>query len=381
MTRKKKSSKSAAEKAAGRKKISSSGSAKRKKATSTSRKSTGSGSTRSRRRSRSKDAEQTRKARRAALKPIVRNENEILLHLEDLLRQRIVGKDDAITKVANAIRIRRTKLEFRPGRPDGAFLIVGPPGVGKSEFAYAVAEVLLGDERLVVALDMADYTEEEDLEDLVVTAYPGTDEVLVEGTLTTPVRKNPNAVILFRGLEKAHPSVLRLLHHILERGTIVDAQGEVDFSGTIVFATTRMDEDELGPVAQIGFTKTSLTREEQWRKRLEERYGAELIGAFNEVLCFGSLTPQDVKLIARYKVHQVLERLKRQNRGVEVNDRIFDVFIKEEDVKKAGARYLNRTLEEKLFTPLSKFMLAHAEARSIVVDIEDGRLIISARED
>jgi ATP-dependent Clp protease ATP-binding subunit ClpB len=313
---------------------------------------------------------------KAARRRLVRDENTVLLHLEDLLQQRIVGKDEAIRRVANVIRIRRTNLDFKPHRPDGSFLIVGPPGVGKTEFANAVAEVLLGTDSMVINLDMADYTEEEDVEDLLVTAYPGTEGVLVEGSLTTPVRRNPRSVILFRGIERAHEAVRRLLLHILERGTIVDAQGEVSFSQTIIFATTRMETEDVELVEQIGFTRSTIPRDERQRKILEEQFSQELVGAFNAVLFFSGLTTEDVRLIARYKVNAVLERLKEQNRGVIISDRVYDTFIKEGEVKKAGARYLNRALEEKLFTPLSKYLLEHAAARSIVVDVQDDGLII-----
>jgi len=313
---------------------------------------------------------------KAARRRLVRDESTTLLHLEDLLQQRIVGKDEAIARVANVIRIRRTNLDFKPHRPDGSFLIIGPPGVGKTEFANAVAEVLMGTDSMVINLDMADYTEEEDVEDLLVTAYPGAEGVLVEGALTTPVRRNPRSVILFRGIERAHETVRRLLLHILERGTIVDAQGEVSFSQTIIFATTRMEADDVELVEQIGFTRSSIPREERQRKILEEQFSPDLVNAFNAVLFFSSLTTEDVRLIARYKVNAVLARLKQQNRGVIISDRVYDTFIKENEVKKAGARYLNRALEEKLFTPLSKYLLEHIGARSIVVDVQEDRLII-----
>ena len=329
--------------------------------------------------SRSQKSTSGRKAKRggkAATRPIVRDESAVLLQLENLLRTRIVGKEEAIGRVANTIRIRRTNLDFKPHRPDGSFLIVGPPGVGKSEFANAVAEVLLGNEGSVINLDMADYTMEEDIEDLLVTAYPGVEGVLVEGALTTPVRSNPRSIILFRGLERAHPAVQRLMLHVLERGQITDAQGEVSFNQTIVFATTRLDTDEAEMVEQIGFTRSAVPREERCRKMLDEQFSPELVGAFNEVLYFNSLTPQDVKLIARYKVNSVLKRLKQQKRGVTVSDRVYDTFIKESEVRQAGARYLNRALEEKLFTPLSKYLLEHAKARSNTVDVQDDKLVI-----
>jgi ATP-dependent Clp protease ATP-binding subunit ClpA len=299
----------------------------------------------------------------------------VLLHLEEILRQRIIGKDDAVARVANAIRIRRTHLDFHPARPDGAFLLVGPSGVGKTEFAFSVAEALLGDDRDVVLLDMADYTEEEDISDLLVTLYPGT-ETFIEGSLTTPVRKNPRSVILLRGLEHAHASVHRLLLHILERGLVVDAQGEVSFDQTVVFATTRLHPDESETVEQIGFTRSTLSREDRCRRMLEERFGPELIAAFNEVLYFQGLSTEDVRRIARYKVQKVVDRLRRQRRGVVISEKVYDTFIKEDEVRRAGARYLNRALAENLFTPLSKFLLAHTDTRDITVEVEGDRVVI-----
>jgi ATP-dependent Clp protease ATP-binding subunit ClpA len=304
-----------------------------------------------------------------------RDEKDVLLRLEEILKQRIIGKDDAIALVANAVRIRRTHLDFHPARPDGTFLLVGPSGVGKTEFAFAFAEALLGEDRDVVVLDMADYTEEEDIADLLVTLYPGT-ETFIEGSLTTPVRNNPRSVILLRGLEHAHAAVHRMLLHILERGIVVDAQGEVAFDQTIIFATTRLHPDESETVEQIGFTRSMLSREDRCRRMLEERFGPELIAAFNEVLYFQGLTPEDVKRIARYKVQKVVDRLKRQRRGVVISEKVYETFIKEEEVRRAGARYLNRALAENLFTPLSKFLLSHAETRNITVEVEGDRVVI-----
>jgi ATP-dependent Clp protease ATP-binding subunit ClpA len=313
-----------------------------------------------------------RKRATAARRPDPRG---VLLHLEEILKQRVIGKDDAIDLVANAIRIRRTHLDFHPTRPDGAFLLVGPSGVGKTEFAFAVAEALLGDDRDVVMLDMADYTEEEDIADLLVTLYPGT-ETFIEGALTTPVRANPRSVILLRGLEHAHPAVHRMLLHILERGSIVDAQGEVSFDHAVLFATTRLHPDENETVEQIGFTRSTLSHEERWRRMLEDRFGPELIAAFNEVLYFQGLSPEDVRRIARYKVQMVVDRLKRQRRGVVISEKVYDTVIKEDEVRRAGARYLNRALAENLFNPLSKYLLAHADARHITVEIEGDRVVI-----
>jgi ATP-dependent Clp protease ATP-binding subunit ClpA len=306
----------------------------------------------------------------------VAREKEVLLHLDDLVAQRIVGKSAEIARVANLIRIRRADLDFRPNRPDGAFLLVGPGGVGKTEFALAFGAALLGSDEDVVILDMADYSEEADLDELLVQLFPGTTDTLVEGALTTPVRRNPRAVILLRGLEHAHQNFYRTLLHILDRGRIADAQGEVAFGQTVIFATTRLYPDETELVEQIGFNRSRLPKAERSRRLLEEQFTPELVHAFYEVLYFETLTPDDVRQIARTKVNHVLERLKSQRRGVEVSEEVYDTFIREDEVQRAGARFLNRALEEELFTPLSKYLLEHASARRIRIDVEGGRVVI-----
>jgi len=303
-------------------------------------------------------------------------ERDVLLHLEERVQTRIVGRRDEIARVAKTIRIRRIDLDFRPRRPDGAFLLVGPAGVGKTEFACAFAEALQGSDEEILLFDLADYSEEEDLADLVVTPLAGSDDTFVEGSLTSRVRENPRAIILLRGLEHAHRTFYRLLLHILDRGHITDAQGEVGFKETILFATTRLHPELTETVEQIGFNREAISRTERWRRMLEERFSSELINAFNDVLYFDTLSLADVRQIARTKVNAVLARLRRRNRGIEISDRVYDTFIREEEVRTQGARHLNRALEEQLFNPLSKYLLAHTKARHIRVDVRGGRVVI-----
>lgn len=315
-----------------------------------------------------------RSATRSSRQP--RGEQARLLKLEELVSERVVGKEQAIARVANAIRIRRAKLDFRPERPDGAFLLVGPAGVGKTEFAVAFGAALLGTTEKILFLDMADYSEEEDLDGLRVNLLAGSPNVLVAGDLTTPVRRDPRTVILLRGLEHAHRNFYRILLHILERGRIEDAQGLVPFGETVIFATTRLHPDETELVEQIGFNRDSLEPLERSRRMLEEQFTPELVAAFQEVLHFEPLTPEVVRQIARLKVRRVIERLQSQHRGVQVNERVYDTFIREDEMRSQGARYLNRALEERLFTPLSKVLLAHGPAQRILVDVENGELTI-----
>ncbi|MBD3336701.1 MAG: AAA domain-containing protein [Candidatus Eisenbacteria bacterium] len=303
-------------------------------------------------------------------------EAEILLNLESLLGRRIVGKEDAVGRVANVIRTRRTQLDFHPDRPDGSFLLVGPAGVGKNEFAYAVAEILLGNENQVVSLDMGDYQDEESVQKLIASPVPGREDLIMVGTLTSAVRTNPRVVVLLRGIEKAHANVQRLVYQILEEGRFSDAAGAVSFQQTIVFATTRYSKEELRPGVGIGFAHAADTLEDRLTQLLKQTIYPELVGAFNEVIFVGSLTPDDVRKIARYKVEVVLNRLRRQRRAVKVSDRVLETFIRADEIQRTGASRLNRTLEERLFQPLALYLLENRKARQIQVDLKDDNLII-----
>ena len=133
--------------------------------------------------------------------------------------------------------------------------ITGPPGVGKNEFAYALAEILYGDERAVVGIDMRAITTEEDVSRLSDTIITGPTPVLLEGIMTTPIRRRPHSILLLKGIEHAHPVAHRLLQQIISQGWLEDARGRVSFEETIIFATSRIPEDEEGPTTQIGFTQ------------------------------------------------------------------------------------------------------------------------------
>lgn len=301
---------------------------------------------------------------------------EILLHLEDLMHERILGKDDAVSRIAQALRVRLTQLDFRPERPNGAFLLVGPAGVGKNEFAYAIANILFADERFVIPIDMRTLTSEEEVSRLTDTIITGPQPILLEGMLTTPVRRRPFSIVLLKGIEHAHPASHRLVQQIIGQGWIEDARGRVSFENTIIIATSRVPDDEAVPSSQIGFNQVPKTYEERVHAKLSGQFGAEFVEAFEEVIVIPTLSPEDVRRIARYKVKVVLDRLKKRQRGVEVSESVYQTFISDEDASRAGAGMLNRTLESKLLNPLARYLLKHPKDRKIRVDVRNGDLVI-----
>ena len=308
--------------------------------------------------------------------PIELRGAEILLRLEDLLHERILGKDDAVERIAMALRVRMTNLDFRPERPNGSFLLVGPPGVGKNEFAYALAGILYGDESAVAPIDMRAISTEEDSSRLTDTIITGPQPILLEGMLTTPVRRRPHTILLLQGIEHAHPVAHRLVQQIISHGAIDDAQGRVSFEHTILFATCRLPEDETGPASQIGFNRIPTSYDQRIVEKLRHRLGEEFIEAFEEVLVVPPLTPEDVRRIARYKIEVVLGRLQKEKRGVEVSEKVFRVFITDKDAEQAGAGMLNRTLEKQLLNPLARYLLSNPDERKIKVGIRRGALYI-----
>ena len=289
---------------------------------------------------------------------------------------RILGKDEAVGRIAEAIRIRMTHLDFRPERPNGAFLIVGPPGVGKNEFAYALASILYGDESLVVPIDMRTMATEEDVVRLTDTLMPGPQPILFEGLITSAVRRRPHTILLLRWIEHAHAAACRLIQQIVEQGWIEDARGRVAFEHTIIFATSRVPEDENGLASEIGFNRTAKSTIERVREKLARRLGEEFLETFHEVIVVPALTPDDVRKIARYKVETVLQRLEKGRRGVQVSDSVYREFITDEQCLKTGAGTINRTLENKLLNPLARYILAHPQVHRLRVDVREGSLVI-----
>lgn len=299
----------------------------------------------------------------------------VLLNLEQAMARRIVGKDDAVAKIARVVRVRMAQLDFRPDRPNGSFLLVGPTGVGKNELAYALAESLYGSEEPVACVDLAEVNEEGSVARLGVTLVPGAPNQAMEGLLTSPVRRNPEAIVLLKGLEQAHPSFHPLLQQILEQGRMDDVMGPVSFSQSVIFVTTHPRRDESTAV-EIGFSRSALAPQEATRKRLERTFSPDLLDAFNEIIDLPPLTPEDVRRIARYKVEAVLQRLHHRHQEIAVDENVFETVIPAEQARQDGASSLNRTLEDRLFNPLARYLLEHRRTKSIRVEMEGETLKI-----
>jgi len=311
------------------------------------------------------------KARAARRQPMTKVLSHRLLHLEDRLKGRIVGKDEAVERIARVIRVRLTQLDLRPERPRGRFLILGPHGAGKSELATALAEALYGSEVALTTIDLDEFEDEERLGRLGSTIVNTPEPTLFEGSLTTPVRQRPDGVILLRNLDRAHPAIHRVLMQILERGVYEDMVGPVSFARSIVFVTATIRRDEL-PTTGIGFSRASRLDADLLRERLERVVLPDLLDAFDEIVELQQLRPMDVRRIARYKVTQVLQRTEHRRRSIEIADEVFQKLIPDDVCEKQGAALLNRTLEDGLFNPLARYLLAHRGPQTLKIDLDPG---------
>ena len=300
---------------------------------------------------------------------------DTLLHLEERLGERIVGKEDAIAAIARVVRISGTNLDFRPERPSGAFLLVGPEGVGKNEIAYAVGEVVHGSDEAVASIDLGEFDDEESLAKLGATLVPGSETHYMPGVLTAPVRENPEAILLLRGLEQAHPAFQRLLLHVLERGRIEDMVGEVSFDKTLIFVTLTLSREEL-TTHEIGFGRPTKTPEARLREVVSRFVLPDLIDAFHEILELPPLSIPEVRLIAQYKVDKVLRRMAQKKTSIAVSPSVYDELITDDMCRHGGAKFLNRTLEQRLFNPLARYLLENRTSREIRIGMHHGDIVI-----
>ncbi len=306
---------------------------------------------------------------------LTEEETQKLLRMEDELHKRVVGQEDAIRAVSQAIRRTRAGLKD-PKRPSGSFIFLGPSGVGKTELAKTLAEFLFGDEQALIQLDMSEYMEKHTVSRLVGSppGYVGYEE---GGQLTEAVRRKPFSVVLFDEIEKAHPDVFNTLLQILEEGRLTDAQGRsVDFRNTVVIMTSNLGTADLRK-ASVGFGKTdeAVTYEkmkEKVNEALKQHFRPEFLNRIDEVIVFHELTREEVVSIVDLMIKRVANQLEGQGLGLELTtDAKLFLALKGYDPA-LGARPLRRAIQRLVEDPLSERLL-YKEFRAgeiVIVDTE-----------
>lgn len=308
---------------------------------------------------------------------LLETERDKLLRLEDILHSRVVGQDEAVTAVSDAVLRARAGLKD-PSRPIGSFIFMGPTGVGKTELSKALAEALFDTEENMIRLDMSEYMEKHTVARLIGAppGYVGYDE---GGQLTEAVRRKPYSVVLFDEIEKAHPDVFNALLQILDDGRLTDSHGRtVDFKNTIIIMTSNLGSQYLlDGIDNEGQLKPGV--QEQVMGALREHFRPEFLNRVDDIVSFTPLSASQLKEIIEYMLRGLRERLAERDMSLELTDAA-KTFIAETAYEPAfGARPLRRYLQNAIETPLAKKLIAgEVEAGSTVtVDAgEEGGLVL-----
>jgi ATP-dependent Clp protease ATP-binding subunit ClpC len=281
-------------------------------------------------------------------------ERERLMRLEEELHARIVGQEEAVSAVAEAVRRARAGLGD-PNRPDGSFLFLGPTGVGKTELARTLAEALFGDEKLMIRFDMSEFQERHTVSRLVGAppGYVGYEEA---GQLSEAVRRRPYSVLLFDEIEKAHPDVFNILLQILDDGRLTDAQGRtVDFKNTIVIMTSNIGADRIQEYARTGGDFDRLR--EELMDILRGTFRPEFINRIDEIIVFRALTDEQIADITKLLLDRLARRLRAQRIEVEFDEEAVKLLAREGFDPEFGARPLRRTIQRLVENELSRMVL------------------------
>ena len=316
---------------------------------------------------------------------LTEEETAKLLRMEDELHRRVIGQEDAIKAVSQAIRRTRAGLKD-PKRPSGSFIFLGPSGVGKTETAKTLAEFLFGDETALIQLDMSEYMEKHTVSRLVGSppGYVGYEE---GGQLTEAVRRKPFSVVLFDEIEKAHPDVFNALLQILEDGRLTDSQGRtVDFKNTVIIMTSNLGTADLRK-AQVGFGKSSeaITYEKMKSKvndALKAHFRPEFLNRIDDVIVFHELTKDEVTEIIDLMIKRVRAQLETQGLAIELSQSAKYLVVDKGYDPTLGARPLRRALQRLVEDPLSEKILwkEFRAGDTIIVDVEDGEIVFRSVE-
>ena len=307
---------------------------------------------------------------------LVQSERDKLLTLDETLHKRVIGQDEAVQAVAEAIQRSRAGIQD-PNRPIGSFLFLGPTGVGKTELAKALAQTLFDDEQNMVRIDMSEYMEKYSVSRLIGAppGYVGYDE---GGQLTEAVRRKPYSVVLFDEVEKAHPDVFNVLLQVLDDGRITDSQGRtVDFKNTIIILTSNLGSEYLlGGINAEGVI--SEEAKAQVHSLLRRSFRPEFLNRLDEIVFYKPLTKEDVTRIIDLLIDKLNERLASQQIRVELTGKAKSFIVDEAYNPEFGARPLRRYVQHTVETMLSRKLLQGGllPGSTVTVDVEQGKLIL-----
>jgi ATP-dependent Clp protease ATP-binding subunit ClpC len=303
-----------------------------------------------------------------------------MMSLEDRLRSRVIGQDEAIIKVTEVVRMTKSGLDVNPERPDGVFLFVGPTGVGKTELAKALAEALEGSEKRLVRIDMSEYNDQYALSKLIGTA-PGYIGYNDDGRLTKAVREDPAAVILLDEIEKAHPKIYEAFLQVFDDGRMTDGKGQtISFSHTTIIMTSNLGSDTIYGKIKMGFGGATVDENkeiaESITSSLRKHFSPEFLNRIDDIIVFKALDMDTLKKIALQKIRIITKRFQDKDIRINIDETVVDLCVQGLDFRREGARGINRALEELISRPLSRIMIQNPACRVYNIQRHENELVI-----
>ncbi len=319
---------------------------------------------------------------------MLESEADKLLKMEEILKKRVIGQEEAISKISQAVRRSRAGISYAD-RPIGSFMFLGPTGVGKTELARSLGEYMFDDEKALIRIDMSEYMERHTISKFIGSppGYVGYEE---GGQLTELIRHRPYALILFDEIEKAHPEVFNILLQILDNGRLTDAKGRyVNFKNTVLIMTSNVGSEYVREMETLGFATSANGQQkkaEQLKDKiyhsLEDRFRPEFLNRLDEIIIFDALTPANIRDIVAIQMEKVTKRLLEKDIRLKISPEALSVLAKEGYDSRYGARPLNRLIQNKILNPIAEYIIrgtiSHGGAVSI--SARKGELIIEEPE-
>ena len=309
---------------------------------------------------------------------MLEGEREKLLHIEERLHDRVVGQDEAVRTVANAVRRARSGLQD-PQRPMGSFIFLGPTGVGKTELARALAEFLFDDEQAMTRIDMSEYMEKHSVSRLLGAppGYVGHEE---GGQLTESVRRRPYSVVLFDEIEKAHPDVFNVLLQVLDDGRLTDGQGRtVDFRNTVIIMTSNIGSPLIREHISAGIVTDEILHTEVMDE-LNHQFRPEFLNRVDDSIIFGSLNKSQLGAIVDIQLDAIKKRLANQDIEIEIHDDVKEYLVKNGYDPQYGARPISRIIRKKILAGLSRYLLEFPKLDHVIISVKENNIKFNSYE-
>lgn len=319
---------------------------------------------------------------RVPLDMVYRDTTDRFSSTEETLAERVVGQKEAIKALTKHLRLNKGPLKEKPERPDGVLLFLGPTGVGKTELAKALAEFLFGDEQKMIRLDMSEYKDSTVAVDKLIGMPRGIVGSERGGILTNQIRDNPYTVVLLDEVEKANSYVLNLFLQVFDEGWLTDGRGKrVYFSDAVIIMTSNLGSDEFKhltkPMGFLADSQALVSVKRAVMKQVENTFSPEFLNRIDDIIVFSPLTREEVREIAKMYLDKINQQMKSKGKSISVTEGAVDYLVEVGFSSKYGARFLKRTIDERVKIPLT---LKWKEGSEFLIDVKNGELWVESSE-